>query len=332
MEVIGQGSIHIYDGQDERPHSPDTEELWQESVVIYLWDTDQDVYAFLRMSQEPNRGPGHTTVWLNAWTPNSIYKHTDDSIPLEEGDVTETALSAGGGLCRYEYDGKHNWTVKDEGVEIELTMDDHHPGFGYYDEEAGYIVSDTAPNHIEATGDVTGKVKVNGDEFNVSGTGWRDHSWGKRNWRGILAHRFFPAMFGKDFNLFCVTLIGTDGKMGKFATLIRNDTVQAANDFDIVAYMGEDGVSNQGGKVTLRLDGETHELHYELLGKSAISLHQDFPCVDGMCKVTMGDRVGVGVSETSNRAQGGSGPPNVFPDSPGVLENGIHPNDWVRPA
>jgi hypothetical protein len=77
--------------------------------------------------------------------------------------------------------------------------------------------------------------------------------------------------------------------------------------------------------VTLRLDGETHTLEYELLGKSAISLHQDFPCVDGMCRVTMGGKVGVGVSETSHRAQGGTARPNIYQHSRGLLENGIFP-------
>jgi hypothetical protein len=325
MKVIGKGNIHIYSAVDECPHAPGSEELWQESFVLYMWDVEQKVYVFLRMSQEPNRGPGYTTVWLNAWTPECTYKHTDDSIPFKAGDRAEKSISSGGGLCRYEYDGKHNWTVNDKDVQINLSMHDHHPGFGYFPEGGGSLVSDAAKNHIEATGEVSGSVMIKGKTFEVMGTGWRDHSWGKRNWRGFLAHRFYPAMFGKEFNFFCVTFVGADGTMAKFGTVVRNETVQLVNDFDIVAYMGEDGVSNCGGKVTLRLDGQTHVLEYELLGKSAISLHQDMPCVDGMCKVTMGDKVGVGVSETSNRAQGGTGRPHVFTHSPGILENGIYP-------
>lgn len=325
MKVIGKGAVHIYEPVDECPHEPGAEELWQESFVLYMWDMEKQVYVFLRMSQEPNRGPGYTTVWLNAWTPECTYKHTDDMIPFKDGNRAEKSLTAGDGLCKYEYDGKHNWTVNDKDVHISLSMTDDHPGFGYFPVEAGSLVSDAAKNHIEATGHVTGSVSIQGKTYEVAGTGWRDHSWGKRNWQGFLAHRFYPAMFGKDFSFFCVTFVGGDGGMAKFGAVIRGETIQLVNDFTIVAYMGEDGVSNCGGKVTLRLDGETHVLEFEPLGKSAISLHQGMPCVDGMCKVTMGDKVGVGVSETSNRAQGGTGRPHVFPHSPGILENGIYP-------
>jgi hypothetical protein len=325
MKVIGTGSITLYEGVDECPHAPGDEELWQESFVLYMWDTEKNVYVFLRMSQEPNRGEGYTTVWLNAWTPEHTYKHTDDSIPLQPGDVAETSISAGGGLCRYAYDGDHHWTVADKDVAISLVMKDYHPGIGYYGSSNGALVNEAAKNHIEATGWVTGKVKVKDKEYEVAGIGWRDHSWGKRNWRGILAHRFYPAMFGPEFNFFSVTFIGADGSFGKFGTVIRGDTVMGTDDFDIVAYVGEDGVSNCGGRVTLRLDGETHTLEYELLGKSAISLHQDFPCVDGMCRVTMGGKVGVGVSETSHRAQGGTARPTIYSHSRGLLENGIFP-------
>jgi hypothetical protein len=325
MKVIGDGAVHIYEGPDECPHAPGPEELWQESVVLYMWDTEQQVYVFLRMSQEPNRGDGYTTVWLNAWTPEYIYKHTDDSVPFKTGDRQETSLSSGNGLCRYEYNGKHNWSINDTDVQMRLAMEDYHPGFGYWPPSAGSLVEEAGKNHIEATGWATGTVTVKDKTYQVAGTAWRDHSWGKRNWSGFRAHRFYLALFGKAFNLFAITFIGADGKMAKLGTVIRGDTVQAANDFDIIAYVGEDGVSNCGGEVTLRLAGETHVFKHRLVGKSVISLHQGTPVCDGLCTVTWGDKMGVGLSETSHRAQGGSERPNIFPHSIGILENGLYP-------
>jgi hypothetical protein len=326
MRVLGNGSVRIYDGVDECPHAAEgRHEQWQESVVLYMWDIEQKVYVYLRLSQEPNLGNGFTTAWINAWTPECAYKHTDDSIPLNAGDVGKTSLAAGNGLCRYTYDGNHNWLVNDRDAQLALCMKDDQAGFGYFSAASGAIVTELANNHIEATGWVTGTVTVRGKTYRVAGTGWRDHSWGRRNWHGILAHRFYPAMFGKDFNFFCVTFVGADGRMAKHGLVIRNDTVFSTDDFDVVAYMAEDGVSNCGGRVTLRLDGQILVLEYELLAKCAISLHHDLACVDGMCKVTMGGRVGVGVSETSHRAQGGTNRPFVFSHSPGILDNGIYP-------
>jgi hypothetical protein len=256
-----------------------------------------------------------------------MYKHTDDAIPIRSGDRSERVLSAGGGLCRYEYDdsdGRYLWTVEDKDVHMQLAMEDYHPGFGYYPEGAGAAVSQSSKHHIEAAGWVSGSVSVKGRTWQVKGLGWRDHSWGKRNWQSILAHRFYPAMFGREFSFFGVTLLGIDGNLVKLGTIIRGDTVEATSDFDIVAHMGEDGTSNIGGEVTLRMNGQSHLLRYHPVGKGAVSFHQGFPCVDTMCKVTMDGRQGVGLAETTHRAQGGTDRPHVFENSPGVIENGLH--------
>lgn len=324
MKVIGDGAIQWFEPIDECPHSADDEELWQESFVIYLWDAEQQVYVFLRMSQVPNKKLA--VVWLNAWTPDYQYKRTEDSLPAAQTVITNDSISVGDGLCRYQYDGKHNWKVQDADVDIDLMMEDYHPGLAYYANTSD-AVKGVLKKHIEATGSVTGTVAVKGKRYTVAGTGWRDHSWGKRDWFMIRTHRFFPAMFGKDFNFFCMTLVGEDGSLAKNGVIIRNETVQFTQDFEIRAYMGEDSVSNCGGQVLLNMDGETHTLNFEMVGQSAVSVTFGFPCVDGMCKVTMGDRVGVGVSETSTNPHGGRKPPFVFdlPSSVGLLENGIFP-------
>lgn len=323
MKIIGPGYIHVFDPVDECPHNPTDEESWQESWVVYFWDPTKQVYMFLRLSQEPNRGTGYATVWLNIWTPRCIYKHTDQSIRLLPGNRTPESFTADGGICSYAFRGDHHWTVNMKGVQVRLRMRDYHPGIGYFPENAGAIISETSKNHIEATGWMTGSVTIKGNTYEVAGTAWRDHSWGQRNWSNMRVHRFFPALFGPEFNFFCVTFVGGDGRLAKFGTVIRHDTVQVTNDFDVVSYMGEDGISNYGGRVTLRLDGAAHLLEFQPQTRTIVTLHHDFHCVDSMCKVIMGDKVGVGVAETSNRAQGGNEKPFVVP--PNILDNGVHP-------
>lgn len=324
MKVVGEGEIELFEPIDECPHAAGEDELWQESFVLYMWDVEQQVYVFFRMAQVPNKDVA--VVWLNAWTPDHQYKLTKDDLPMGQTQISNDSISVGDGLCRYQYNGDHVWQVKDADVEIELTMVDAHQGLAYYANTSAAI-KNVLNKHIEAAGNVTGNVTVKGKTYTVNGTGWRDHSWGRRDWFVIRNHRFFPAMFGKEFSFFCMTLTGEEGSFSKNGVVIRNDTVQFTQDFDIVAYMGEDGVGNAGGQVTLRLDGETHVLDYQMIGKSAISMTFGFPCVDGMCKVTMGDKVGVGVCETSTNPLGGRKPPHAgnLPSSTGLIENGIFP-------
>ena len=319
MRVIGDGQVHIYEPVDECPHAPGGDELWQESWALFAWDPGARVFVFLRLGQEPHRGC--SSAWVNVWTPDGIVKHTDDSIPLSVEDRTDTSFSAGAGLCSYTYDGDHHWTVRTGDVELRLTMHDGHPGFGYW---PASLADHAAPNHIEATGRVTGTVTAFGATHEFGGTAWRDHSWGKRNWRGFRAHRYYAALFDDGFSFFGVTMVDAGGGHTRIGTLIRDDTVESTQDFDVVAHVGEDGVSNCGGRVTLRVDGEPMVLDFEPFARAVVSVHQDCVISDALCRVTLGDRVGVGISESSNNAQGGTGRPAVFPGSHGVLDNGTH--------
>lgn len=326
MKVIGEGSIHFVEPSDECPQVPGDDPLWQESFVIYLWDTENEVYVFLRIAQTPNRAGGTASAWLNIWTPDVFYKHTSDTIPYDGSGRTEDALTIGDGLCRYQYQGDHHWTVNDPeyGVKATLKFADYHPGIYYFPESnEGTFINKTAKLHMQATGWVSGEISLNNRTWQVAGQGWRDHSAGMRDWLAFRAHRFYPALFGREFNFFNVSFVGDDGKLVKYGLVIQGDCAQFTDDFDIIAYMGEDGISNCGGRVTLRLDGETHVLEYQPVGKSAIHMVHGGQCVDAACIVTMGDRIGVGVSETSERAQGGDKYPHVFDSSPGVAKSGL---------
>jgi len=323
VKVIGDREIFFYPAKDESPHSPGKEELWQESWVLYMWDTKNKVYSFFRLSQVPNRNGGETVVWLNIWTPDYMYKHTDDEIPLITRDITDNALVSGEGLCRYEYNGDHLWQINDQDVKVNLVMKDDHPGLGSIQKGSGVLISEVAGNHAESTGRVTGTITVRDKEYIIDGVGWRDHSWGKRDWLSIRAHRGIIALFD-EFNFFGTSLVGTDGKLSKNGMIIRESTVQFTDRFEVIVHMAEDGISNCGGRVNIILDGDTYALKFEPIGKAAISLTHSFACTDTLCTVKMMNKVGYGMMETSSRPQGGDATPFVFPSSPGVIQNGLY--------
>lgn len=325
MKVIGKGNVHVYSPEDEYPHVPGEEEFWQESWVVYFFDPEKNIYAFLRMSQEPNRDGGAHTHWVHVWTPQHMYRNVQ-AVPISAGDRTDDSLTANKGLCTYHYDGKFNWVISDpeNDFEMKLVLEDFHPGIGpYAEEEVGSLVSQANKHHIEATGHATGTVRAPGEQHEISGMYWRDHSWGMRNWDNIRTHRAFYALFGKDFSFFPITFIGADNQKVKAGAVIRNDTVYMTTDFDLLSYMGSDGVTNAGGQVKLRLDGETLVMNFVPQTTCSISTHHNFVLADTMCTVTMGDRVGVGVTETSTNPQGGKLLAGV--SAPSQFENGLFP-------
>lgn len=321
MKVKGEGSIHFFDAVDEGPHQPDDNEDWQESVVLYVWDPAQGVYAFFRAGQEP--GHGLAALWSNIWVPGEYFKHYD-APALRDEDRIENGLGAGE-TCRYVFDGNHNWSIDDGDVKAELVMKDFHPGFGFIPESAGALSDSVAKNHIEAAGKVTGTLTFKGKTFELTDAiGYRDHSWGIRKWDMMRCHRWTPAIFGPDLSILALSWYSPDGHVAKVGYAIRDDELIVPKDIDIVCYSEIDSITHRGGKTRLTLeDGEVLECEYEPVAPGGVSFHHGYPCVDTLCTTRMGDREGVGVFEAGYNTMGGKEKPHPNALVNGKIENGI---------
>lgn len=328
MEIVyeADGQINFAGDQDERPHHPDGDELWQESFVLYLFDSERGVYAFLRIAQTPNYKGGTAQIMLNIWTPECFYKHTDDEFHFDGSGLQENSLTMGDNLVSYAYDGNFRWTINDPDYEVtaELVFEGYHGGLNYLPGKAEFVKK-TLANHTQATGWVSGRISIQGKVYDVAGHGWRDHSWGHRSWKSIRAHRFFPTIFDKDFYFINATFVGEDGKFIRCGLLVRNGKMIYVEDLSLQVLIGEDGVSNCGGRATLNADGERFVFEYEPVAKSSVIMVHGIAMTEGMCRVKCGDRTGVACTESTSHAHGGEEDPFVYPESPGIKENGIHP-------
>jgi hypothetical protein len=327
MEIVyeSEGFIQFVEDEAEHTHAPDNDELWQESFVLYFWDSERKCYSFLRIAQTPNYKGGTAQIMLNIWTPAGFYKHTDDLVPFDGKGRQPTSLTIGDNLVSYSFDGNFHWKIDDPkyGVTADLSFTGYHRGINPMPQNES-VVRHASANHTQAFGSVKGEVSVNGKTFKIDGYGWRDHSWGSRNWLSIRCHRFFPAIFSKDTYLTNVTFVGGDGQLGKSAVLVKDGKMFFTRDITMVAYMGEDAVSNCGGRATVKAGGETLVFEYEPIAKSSVIMVHGLAMTEGMCRVRWGDKIGVGVTETTTNPHGGSERPFVFPSSPGVIDNGVH--------
>jgi hypothetical protein len=334
MEVIGDGSITLYEAHDECPHTPETNPLWQESVVLYMWDAEQGVYAFFRIGHEPNRREtnnpqGLTALWANIWVPGRYFK-LYDTLPLQASDRTNTAVHAGD-ICSYDFqNGKHHWQLQHGNVTANLTMTDDHQGFCFWPDTAGALSDDVAKNHIEAAGCVSGTIEFEGKTFEIhKAVGYRDRSWGPRNWSIMRGHRWVPASFGDDLSVQAVSWMDAEGKIAEFAYIIRDDKIHLPTNIDLVTYSENDGVTNRGGKLVLTMaNGEIIECEYHPVAPGAVAFHHGYPCVDTMCKVDFtssltGKRTGVGCFEAAYNTLGGKLRPNHDSLVMGKIDNGI---------
>jgi hypothetical protein len=331
MTLLGEDVVKFYEPSDEKTHQPGRSLDWQESAVIFLTDPEQDIHAYLRMGQEPNRpSTGIGTLWTNLWVGGEHYVHYEMPA-LRSGDRFAEGWKVGD-TCRYSYDGRHYWEITNEREDVYATfaMEDYHQGCGFWPEDAGTLKDDCCGEHIEASGKVTGTVAFRGKKYALSenAVGHRDHSWGDRKWEIMRGHRWIPAIFGRDLSMIALAWVGADGSLAKFGFIRRGSEIMIPKqeEIDIVVYAEIDGLSVRGGEVTFNLEsGEILQFKYEKLARGGTSFQHGYPAIDMVCSVSHGDRRTVGCLEVGFNAMGGSTIPNPRAIINGLMINGVHP-------
>jgi hypothetical protein len=324
MKLIGQGRLVLTDPKDELPHVATDHTDWQESVVIYLWDTEKKCYAFFRIGHEPNQGTaGMVALWSNIWVPGHCYKYTDH-MPMREADRLPNGFG-GGRTASYTYDGRHHWKINDGEIAADLVMEDSHEPFDFF--PARHNFGEVASNHIEATGKVNGKIVFQGKTYLIrDAVCHRDHSWGVRKWESMRSHRWAPAIFGPDFVTHAVAMMGPDKTLSQFGYIIRDDTLIVPKEVSIACLIEADGLTNRGGVVNYTLaSGEKLEVVYWNVVPSALNFHRGYPCNDPMSVVTCGKRTGVGLMENADNTMGGKERPKQEVLISGYIDSGIFP-------
>lgn len=321
MEVHGGGTAPEVGPEDEGHHPTGDDEVWQESVVLVWWDVAAEVGGMHRIGYEPNwRDGGQVSLWNNIFSADAVFKRSA-TIPLTDVNPTGTTFTSGDGTCQFEYTDHAIWTISEEEVQAELHVTDAHTPVDIYPKQST-LGQDFAPNHMEVGGTVRGTCTIDGRRYDVDGLAFRDHGWGTRQWDTLLSHRWVAGALAPDFSFFAVSFHTTDDEIVGFGCVIREGVLIYAQ-VDIVAYLEVDGLTHRGGRVTMSLTtGETLVLECDALQKGAVSWIHGIACVDTMCRVTLGDRVGMCDFEMTNNALRGSHQPRMAIG--GYVENGLH--------
>ena len=322
MDIVGGGSVFVYPESDEIPHKPGTHENWQESFVIIFYDQQQNVGGMFRLGHEPNYQGGKSQIFSNVFSPNGVF-HRTAHLPLKPGNRLPNGLVSGDDTLRYEYDGKNIlWTLNDKDVSAKLKVDLFVPPIDAHKREGEANAVSYTGAHVDAGCAITGTVTVKGKTYKIDALGIRDHGWGTRDWNSLLSHRWNWGTFDKNNSFVVQSYLTTSNQLVKFGWVIRDGKVILGNKVEVLALIGEDGATNFGGFTRMTLTtGEVVEARFEPHYPSIASWVHQTICYDSLCRVTWGDKVGVGVFETSCNLQGGTLKPTVYDGS-------IGPDGW----
>jgi hypothetical protein len=185
---------HAVSPGDERRHTPDPDDLWNESYYCDFVNADGSVGGWLRVGLYPNRQVAWWTTWI-VFPDRPGLCSVDYQAPVPPGDslVSEPFLGDG----RVEIDLVHpledfrlaattpartiadpadvyahgEQTGSPAALSLDLTWSTNGVPY-HYDVTTRYEIPCT----------VSGTLTVDGETRAIEGQGQRDHSWGVRDW------------------------------------------------------------------------------------------------------------------------------------------------------
>jgi len=241
---------------DEGRHPTQDHPLWQESVLLHWYDRRQGIGGWHRIGHEANNQDGRAAIWSFVFDRSGWQYRRCREVPLTPADRIENGLRAGD-THRFDYvDGAARWTIADGRLRVELACRNLFPivdPFPHSDQ----VAAKRFANHFEVAGRVTGQVTYEGRTTAVEGYGYRDHSWGPRDWQnGMPNHRWFTGTLGSELSFAAITAQAPTGAITRVGYVHRDGEVVRASAVDVVAHIEPDGLTHRGGELRLTLPGD----------------------------------------------------------------------------
>ncbi|MEY2456589.1 MAG: hypothetical protein QOK06_1683 [Acidimicrobiaceae bacterium] len=170
-------------------HEPTDDDAWQESMALYWCDPAAGVGGALAFGGWANRGQAITWYGVFDSSRGVGFQRTRPPFPLAPGDRAATSIGCGG--LRFERDAEGRLSVRAEdeetGTLLELELEDFYPMSPWPHANAAALASQ-ASGHLEASGQATGRLVLDGRDIEVRPLYHRDGSWGPRTTQPMTAY------------------------------------------------------------------------------------------------------------------------------------------------
>lgn len=292
----------IIDAVHDCTHVPDGDPTFQESALFVWHDLKAGIGGFMRLGQEAVKGELNSCFGI--FTHDGLrFRSNVTGVPMRPGDRSETHMGFGPEL-RVDLD---TLRIRSDfpDCQADLTFTDFFPRYDWFSllDRPGH-----ASHHFENAGTVKGRVLLGGREIMVDALGYRDRSWGTREWTGLRSTRWWPCVFGPDLVIFLTASVHEMGH-GAYGYMIRDGVPQTLRDVDIAATLDWDAISPRAGEGRFTMaDGSAGMVHQTC--SDGIVLHvRGYTAIESIGTARFGDRVGMTNLEVCTNPAGGSLPP-----------------------
>lgn len=176
-------------------------EKWNQSIVCHCYDPETKIGCFIRVAVQENLQSSNTwCVFFKDGKP--LFTRSNMNLPYTDGRISSGMTIAGMYLEVLESMNKVRVSLDEKDFAFDLTWT------GIYNppmmdciemtqDQDGSFARELMNVHFEGPYRITGKVRMRDQaEYDINGTGYRDVSYGPRNWDAMqhyrLAWPYFP--------------------------------------------------------------------------------------------------------------------------------------------
>jgi len=296
--------------RDEGPHTPSEHPQFQESVLLHWYDPCQGIGGWHRVGHEPNNNGGRAAIWSFLFDEAGWQHRRCGEVELSAQDRLPNGFGAGSHVrFKYERDAAI-WDIREEGLDATLKCRNLYPVVDPFP-PGDEVALTRFPHHFEVAARVTGRVRYKGRTRAVAAYGYRDHSWGQRDWENgtMLNHRWVTGTLGGDLSFAAITAQASTGKLVRVGYVQRGGQTLHARSIDVIVDMEPDGLTHRGGELRLTLaDGEI--VHITFRARAGVLFQRGTVVMVEMICVAKGHGLtGYCDAEISSNARNGKGAP-----------------------
>lgn len=234
MVMVPENAKLVLDPADEYTHTPEPVSNYNESMYFNFFDADAGLGGWMRIGNRPNEGHAEMTCCI--YLPDGRV-----GFMFARPQITDNAAMSAAGMTfdviepfarhRVAYDGE--LLLMDD----PLAMANPSAAFKQYPKRPARIRLDFAGvspmhggeivaldgsrleldpqqavyrGHTEQNMQVQGALELDGQSWDVDGTGYRDKSWGPRHWHSFYWYKWLPVTFPDGFGI----LLSIKGRRG----------------------------------------------------------------------------------------------------------------------
>jgi hypothetical protein len=246
-----------YEPSWDKPHTPGTEENWQESDWLSFYDPRAEVGGIYRIGQRPGQDTGQPGLFVFALDGDRFF--ADDNggrldVPITAEDRWVDGYRSGNLTVHHPDDGRIRFAFHYPEARGELEFYERH-----YEPRSWSLGPDVhelySQGHLECGGKVRGTLTIGARTYQVDCFAHRDRSWGVRRGYVERVRQILTGWgsAGPGFSYAVMKFVPVTGEASVQGFLMRDHVADEIVDFRQLTVLDDDYVSGLGGTLILTL-------------------------------------------------------------------------------